>query len=58
MLFERSSLNPDYNIDYRQYQADELYKESLIEKEEQDMLLDKERITRALAEHNTYTNRY
>jgi hypothetical protein len=59
MPFERSSLNPDYNIDYRQYQADELYKESLIEKEEQDMLpLDKERITRALAEHNTYTNRY
>jgi hypothetical protein len=57
--FERSTLNPDYNIDYRQYQADELYKESLLEQDDQDLLpLEDERITRALVRHNAYVNRF
>jgi hypothetical protein len=48
--FERSTLNPDYNIDYR-YQADELYKESLLEQDDQDLLpLEDERITCALVQ--------
>jgi hypothetical protein len=53
--FERSTLNPDYNIDYREYQLDKMRRDVAADLREQDMLpLDDDRVTLAIARHNAF----
>jgi hypothetical protein len=57
--FEASSLNPEYNIDFRRYMIDTMHDDALYEREQQDALpLDDRRVTSGLAEHNTLANLY